>query len=73
MPSLSNMNLEIDEREFLSWQMKNKYFGKQFSILGDSISTLEGYNPRGYKVFYAGENSKNSGVITMQDTWWDTY
>lgn len=71
MPNLSNKDFAIDEREFLSWQLDNKYFGKQFSILGDSISTLEGYNPRGYKVFYAGENSKKSGVIDMQDTWWD--
>ncbi len=44
--------------------------GKQFSILGDSISTLAGYNPKGYKVFYADENCEKSGVKEMQDTWW---
>ena len=28
------------------------YEGKVISILGDSISTLEGYHPRGNRVFY---------------------
>lgn len=37
--------------KFIKWQYHNKYYGKQFSILGDSISTLAGYNPKGYKVF----------------------
>jgi len=49
---------------------KNKYKNKQFSILGDSISTLEGYNPRGYNVFYTGENCIRSNVREMNDTWW---
>ena len=49
----------------------NRYFGKRFSILGDSISTFEGYNPCGYKVFYNGENCIKSGVIQVEDTWWN--
>jgi len=49
---------------------KNKYKNKQFSILGDSISTLEGYNPQGYNVFYTGENCIRSNVREMNDTWW---
>ena len=56
---------------FCSWQTDNKYFGKQFSVLGDSISTLEGYNPKGYKVFYSGDNCVKSGVVEAKDTWWD--
>lgn len=52
------------------WKLKNKYYGKQFSILGDSISTLEGYNSKGYKVFYADENCEKSDVKEMKDTWW---
>lgn len=36
---------------------KTPYFGKKFSILGDSISTLDGYNPIGYHLFYTGEIS----------------
>lgn len=62
---------KIDNQDFYIWQMRNKYFGKQFSILGDSISTLDGYNPRGYKVFYTGVNSEKAHVTQMQDTWWD--
>ena len=56
--------------DFPFLQEKSKYYKKQFSILGDSISTLEGYNPSGYKVFYTEENSKKSGVTHIQDTWW---
>lgn len=55
---------------YLEWKYGNKYYGKQFSILGDSISTLAGYNPKDYKVFYADENCEKSGVKEMQDTWW---
>lgn len=61
----------LDGREFVDWQASNKYFRKKFSILGDSISTLDGYNPQGYKVFYSEENCAKSGVINIHDTWWD--
>ena len=56
--------------DYYSWKQKNKFYGKQFSILGDSVSTLEGFNPKGYNVFYAGENCELSGVNEMADTWW---
>ena len=51
---------------------KNKayYSGKFFSILGDSISTLAGFNPDGYKLFYYGENSRRANIFTPNDTWW---
>lgn len=55
---------------YLEWVFKNKYFGKQFSILGDSISTLEGYNPKGYNLFYTEDACERSGVKDMNDTWW---
>lgn len=55
---------------YLEWKEKNKYCGKQFSILGDSISTLNGYNPQGYKVFYYGENCKRANIEEYTDTWW---
>ena len=54
----------------ISWQRKNYYFGKQFSVLGDSISTFEGYNPQGYNLFYLGDNCRKSGVNDVTDTWW---
>lgn len=40
------------------------YTGKTLSILGDSISTFEGYVPY---TFYTGENC---GVYSVNDTWW---
>lgn len=59
-----------DFMNYQGWKSSNKYYGKQFSILGDSISTISGYNPNGYKVFYDGENCEKSGVKEMKDTWW---
>lgn len=70
-PVLPTESRFSDNMKFGSWQLKNKYFGKQFSILGDSISTLDGYNPKGYRVFYSGDNCVKSGVSKMEDTWWD--
>ncbi|MCQ2521677.1 MAG: SGNH/GDSL hydrolase family protein [Lachnospiraceae bacterium] len=40
------------------------------SILGDSISTYEGFNPSGYAVFYDSENQKLLGLQSVYDTWW---
>ena len=48
----------------------NKYKGKYFSVIGDSISTLDGFNPDGYKVFYYGERKEISDIHTPDDTWW---
>ena len=50
----------------------NKYAGKYFSILGDSISTFEGYNLPGYMCFYSGDTRELSGVKAVEDTWWMT-
>lgn len=46
------------------------YKNKLFSILGDSISTLDGYNPRGYEIFYKFENCYKANIYAPQDTWW---
>ena len=59
-----------ESRAYHAWRRQNPYFGKQFSILGDSISTLEGCNPRGNKVYYAGEVCEKTGVTARQDSWW---
>ena len=56
--------------KFIKWQYHNKYYGKQFSILGDSISTLAGYNPKGYKVFFDESNCEKASIHDMNDTWW---
>lgn len=64
-------SIAINEQRFFHWQEKNRYYGKQFSIIGDSISTLDGYNPMGYNVFYVGENSIKADVTQVENTWWD--
>lgn len=52
------------------WKKHNPYRGKRFSILGDSISTLEGYNPLDYAVFYKGYVCGKTGIKRKEDTWW---
>lgn len=51
-------------------QAKRDYQGLLFSILGDSISTLDGYNPPECAVFYDREHKYLSGVFAPEDTWW---
>lgn len=46
------------------------YQNKYFSILGDSISTLAGYNPPECAVFYDWQNKYLSGIYAPEDTWW---
>ncbi len=40
-----------------------------FSIIGDSISTLQGYNPEGYPVFY----SERSPSFYINSPWWQQF
>ena len=40
------------------------------SILGDSISTFNGYNPKGYAVYYDEDTQKRNGLHSVYDTWW---
>ncbi len=46
------------------------YKDKYFSILGDSISTYEGYLPDGYPAFYSRRNAFITGINGYFDTWW---
>ncbi len=50
--------------------MENSFRGKYFSILGDSVSTLEGYQPSGYGVYYRDGVRFSAGVFFYGDTWW---
>ena len=43
---------------------------KLVSILGDSVSTFQGYNPRGYSVFYDTYMQRENGLKSVSDTWW---
>lgn len=40
------------------------------SIIGDSISTYSGYNPKEYAVFYDAVNQYRNGLTSVYDTWW---
>ena len=46
------------------------YQDRYFSLLGDSISTLEGYSQPDFAAFYDRERKLFSGVLTPADTWW---
>lgn len=70
MPSGVVLHGENEFGPYLKWRENNRYFGRQFSFLGDSISTLSGYNPRGYNVFYDENDSKKSGIKEYAQTWW---
>lgn len=61
---------KIRQEELSQWKTTNLYRGKQFSVLGDSVSTLESYNPPDHSVFYKGDVCSRTGVYTMADTWW---
>lgn len=51
-------------------QRSKFYRAKYLSILGDSISTLDGYNPSGYNVFYDPQNCARANINGVGDTWW---
>lgn len=60
----------VSQDEFLRRKENNPYYGKNFSIFGDSISTLEGYIPEDYKAFYDKENCEKAEINSISDTWW---
>lgn len=49
---------------------QDKYRNKLFSVLGDSISTLDGYSLPADAAFYTGMQKFRADVFTPQDTWW---
>ena len=42
----------------------------KISILGDSISTYESYNPYGYPVYYRDDRLYDNEIESVDDTWW---
>ena len=50
--------------------MSNTSNRLSFSVFGDSVSTLEGFQPQSYLVQYKGRFQQRSGVFGMGDTWW---
>ena len=43
---------------------------KLFSILGDSVSTLEGYSVPEYAAFYDTPRKLQASIFVPKDTWW---
>lgn len=50
--------------------MTNKYNNKLFSVLGDSISTLDGYTEPEGMAYYEGAAKFSADVFFPEDTWW---
>ena len=50
--------------------MSKDYKGKYFSVLGDSISTLDGYTRPDDSSYYEGMKRIETGVLLPEDTWW---
>ncbi len=70
MPSGESIYFQREIELFTKLQRNNKYFGKRFSILGDSISTFHGFNPSGYNMFYDVDNCMKAAIESVNDTWW---
>ncbi len=47
-----------------------KMFKPKISILGDSISTYEGYQPYGYSIYYRDDRLYDNELENVNDTWW---
>lgn len=58
-------SLETEE-EVVQTEEPEQLVGNGISILGDSISTFQGYNPEGYYVFFP----EYGEVKELGDTWW---
>ena len=54
----------------MSRSRKEGKMAKLVSVMGDSISTYDGYNPLGYWVYYCGEMCEINGLSDVSDTWW---
>lgn len=50
--------------------LQHKYRRKHISVIGDSISTLCGYNPDRYTVFYNKAACFVAGITGAESTWW---
>lgn len=47
-----------------------KFSGKRVSIMGDSISTFEGYIPKGNRKRYPDTGNAKCDVLCVEETWW---
>lgn len=49
---------------------KSAYKNKLFSILGDSMSALEGYSIPELAAYYTSSRCYETGILIPSDTWW---
>ncbi len=48
----------------------NSYKNQYISILGDSVSTFEGWLPQGQPSFYSRRSRMETGIYGPEETWW---
>lgn len=61
----------ISDKENKEMKVEWKGRGGLFiSIMGDSISTYDGYNPWGYAVYYKNDVLYDNEMTSVEDTWW---
>lgn len=58
------------EKGGMEMKWNDRYEGKCFSVLGDSISTLGGYTEPSDAAFYDGMMKFKADVFLPEDTWW---
>ena len=66
---VGSVNCANETEANVSRSVSRRLRGRGFSVLGDSISTLMGWVPEGWRVHYEGEVHVD-GVESPQDTWW---
>lgn len=66
---VGSVNCANETEANVSRSVSSRLRGRGFSVLGDSISTLMGWVPEGWRVHYEGEVHVD-GVESPQDTWW---
>ena len=66
---VGSVNCANETEANVSRSVSSRLRGRGFSVLGDSISTLRGWVPEGWRVHYEGEVHVD-GVERPQDTWW---
>ena len=57
------LKIDLSAKEYLKCNLEHH----KISILGDSLSTYQGYNPTGNLVYYPNENND---VDSVEKTWW---
>lgn len=58
---LQGESMQVEESN-----LQDRYTGKRLSVLGDSLSTFDGWIPEGYGVFFPFDGE----VTDVEQTWW---